>query len=257
MNAMAEARNEVKLMVASDRPEVLARAQVLADRLGIKMVDRANPQAGVAMFLVMTDDHLELADGDTSSGRGVMVDWREFLGRGKGTLSKRQPLARAIGRDSRTVLDATVGLGRDAAMLAALGYEVTAVERSPIVFALLEDGLRRAMDDPIMRETLGGRLHIVQGEASEVLERLEPKPDAVLIDPMYPPRRKASALAGKAIRMVREVVGADDDAAELLATARRLVRRVAVKRADDAPPLAESPSGTIEGKTVRFDLYAR
>ena len=209
VEAMAQAQSDVSLMVVSDRQEVLARGKDLANRLRIALIKGANQQPREAVSLVLTDDHLELADAETRPGKGVMVDWRDFLGRGKAGLSKRQPLARAIGRDSRTVLDATAGLGRDAAMLAALGYEVAAVERSPIVFALLEDGFRRAMDDPIMRETLGGRLRIMHGEASEVLERREPKPDAVLIDPMYPPRRKTSALASKPIRMVRAVVGPD------------------------------------------------
>jgi len=265
MSGMAKAQSAITMMVTSDRERVLARAKILENRLRLDLIDASEcPGAGAGAgggvggaTLVMTDDHLELADDESKPGPGVMVDWRDFLGRGKHGLSRRQPLARAIGKDARTILDATAGLGRDAAMLAALGYQVRAIERSPIVFALLEDGLQRSLNDPIMRDALGGRLRLEEGDARAILAKDGPAPDAVLIDPMYPPKKKSSAMARKSIRIVRQVVGADDDAAELLAIARRVARRVVVKRADDSPPLVADPTATITGNTVRYDVYAR
>lgn len=64
-------------------------------------------------------------------------------------VSRNDLLPRAIGLKSahppRTVLDATAGLGADAATLALLGLEVTALEKSAVVHALLQDGIARAI----------------------------------------------------------------------------------------------------------------
>ena len=55
--------------------------------------------------------------------------------------------------------------------------------------------------------------------------------------------------------MLREVVGADLDSAELLRVARECARmRVALKRGDDAEELA-APEWTIGGTTVRYDVW--
>lgn len=44
-----------------------------------------------------------------------------------------------------TVLDGTGGLGIDAFIMAYLGAQVTVLERSPIVYTLLKDGLNIAV----------------------------------------------------------------------------------------------------------------
>jgi 16S rRNA (guanine1516-N2)-methyltransferase len=78
----------------------------------------------------------------------------------------------------------------------------------------------------------------------------------VYIDPMFPPKRRGSALPPKAAQMLRELVGHDTDAAELLAAARSIARsRVVVKRPDHAPPLADPVDAQYKGKLVRYDVY--
>jgi 16S rRNA (guanine1516-N2)-methyltransferase len=77
------------------------------------------------------------------------------------------------------------------------------------------------------------------------------------MDPMFPPKKRASALPRKEMVMLREMVGADLDAAELLRVARESARqRVILKRGDDAPELAK-PDWSIEGTTVRFDVFTK
>jgi 16S rRNA (guanine1516-N2)-methyltransferase len=225
----------------------------LADALALPL---ATDEAGTfELLLVVDDDGLALrAPGDRT---GVRADVSFVAGR-SANLSRRQALARAIGRRTRTVLDATAGLGHDAALLAAIGFEVTAVERAPVIAALLEDGLARALAEPAVSAVLDGRLAVRGGvDARAVLADMDPPPDAVYIDPMFPPKRKASALAKKRIRMVRSVVGDDDDAADLLARARQAAgQRVVVKRPTDAGPLAgPAPASCIETKLVRYDVY--
>ena len=244
------------ILVESDQAARCAAAVALAARVDLPLVEAADAPPE-ALHLVVTDDRLELRDGREPSVKGVHALFAaRSLRPGRGGLSRRQPLARAMGAGARTVLDATAGLGLDAARLAAFGLHVTAVERCAVAAALLEDGLRRAREDPELAGLLGNRLTIRCGESKDLLERLEPKPDVVYLDPMFPARRKSSALARKHVRLLRRLVGDDPDAAELLAVARRHARqRVVVKRADDAEPLAPDPAMTYAGKLVRYDVY--
>jgi len=92
-------------------------------------------QSPAELFLTVTDERLELRDR-TPSTKGVAVDFGQLDSRTlTGTASRKQPILRAFGSDVRTIIDATAGLGQDAALLACMGYHVTAVERSPIVAA--------------------------------------------------------------------------------------------------------------------------
>jgi 16S rRNA (guanine1516-N2)-methyltransferase len=165
-------------------------------------------------------------------------------------------LARAVGRGrpqaGDLAIDATAGLGADSAALAALGYQVLALERSPLVAALLADGLRRAATEA---PEMAAAIELVEGDATELLPGLA-APDLIVIDPMFPRRGKA-ARTGKGMQALRALLGDDADAPRLLAVARRCARRrVIVKRPLRAPALdGPPPSGAIGGTTVRFDLY--
>lgn len=173
---------------------------------------------------------------------GALLLWKAVAGRG----------------GVRRVVDATAGLGRDAFLLACKGCEVTGVERSPIIAALLDDGLRRALADDRVGRVIGDRLRFIHADARHYLRALGPgdAPDVVYMDPMFPERAK-SALVKKESQALRGVVGADDDAAELLAAARAVaLRHVVVKRPRHAPPLAPDVTRACEGKSTRFDVYA-
>jgi 16S rRNA (guanine1516-N2)-methyltransferase len=237
------------------RPE----AERLARELSLPLLPLA-PTAAPAgrLLLVVADGRLELRTSGRRSPGGVAADFlgerlREVSGPGAG---RRRALARAAGLaagERPTVLDATAGLGRDAFRLASLGCPVTVVERSPVVAALLADGLRRAAADSRAAATVA-RMTLVAGDAREVLRR-GPAPDVVLVDPMYPPARK-SAAPGKELLLLRRLLGADDDAGELLAAARRVARRVVVKRRAHDPPLdGQTPDLSWPGRSTRFDVY--
>ena len=75
---------------------------------------------------------------------GGAVNHRLRFGGGRG-----QNLARAAGLKPGVnphIIDATAGLGRDAFLLASLGAKVTLIERSPIMYDLLKEGMERARD---------------------------------------------------------------------------------------------------------------
>ncbi|MGO2403831.1 MAG: class I SAM-dependent methyltransferase, partial [Vibrio litoralis] len=79
------------------------------------------------------------------------------------------------------------------------------------------------------------------------------------LDPMYPhpENKKKSALVKKEMRVFQSLVGADNDADDLLEPALQLAtKRVVVKRPDYAPWLNQhKPSMAIETKKNRFDVY--
>ncbi len=250
---------------------VRASARSLADELGLPMLDQ--PAAAAVAFellLVAGAQRLELreafsktsATGPTPATGPIYVD---FVGgrlghRARSIGHQRQLIARAIGscEGPITVVDATAGLSRDAFVLACLGCTVLAVERSPVLGALVRDGLTRAGQrhderlDAILR-----RMTLVVADSREVLAKMRGSsaPDIVYLDPIYP-RRTKSALAKKESRICRRLVGDDPDAGELLAIASSVARRrVVVKRHPQAPPLAPCPTWQVIGTRVRFDVY--
>lgn len=117
---------------------------------------------------------------------------------------------------------------------------------------LLQDGLSRMslMD----REHL--HLSLVYAEAVSYLENLDPTqyPDLIYIDPMHPIRSK-SALVKKEMQALQQMIGPDLDAKELITCAiSRVKQRVVVKWPQKIPALL-TPSMSVGGKTVRYDVY--
>jgi 16S rRNA (guanine1516-N2)-methyltransferase len=212
----------------------------------------ANPED---LVVAEHDGVLELRAPGDRPGTGARVDLGAADARGIRSL----PVVRSMGDRVRTVADATAGLLGDAWLLALAGFVVTAFERSPVVARLVRDGLRRAAADPRVDRAALARLRFEEADAAAALDAAGPGSfDAVLVDPMFPPKRRESALARKDVRLLRAAVGDDPDAAALLAAARRAARvRVAVKRADDSPPIegAPEPDVRFEGRTSRVDVY--
>lgn len=250
-----------RVVVAFDRAADEGHAQALASELGL--AGAVHLEGGIVgdLVLFLGSAGLELREAGRARHRGLRVDFVEgsTAFRRRTGHSRKQPLARSVGLGGNEyrVVDATAGLGRDAFLLACLGCRVTAVERSPIVAALLRDGLSRALSagDERLRVVVE-RVQLVVADARDWLRRLPAgdAPDAVYVDPMYPERRK-SALPAKEMRLCRMLVGDDPDAADLLAAARGVGCRVAVKRHRHASRLAEDTAATIMGKTVRYDIY--
>ncbi len=174
--------------------------------------------------------------------------------------NQKQLLARAIGLKPNfkpVVLDATAGFGCDSFVLAQLGCTVTLLERSSIIFILLEDALQRALNHP---KFLPLSIKLIKTEALIYLKQIsaymQPYPDIIYLDPMYPHSTK-SALVKKEMRFLRHLVGEDNDAPSLLKLAiTGAKQRVVVKRPRLSPYLAEiKPHHSIFGKQHRLDVY--
>jgi len=213
------------------------------------------------LLLVQTTERLELRETRRGAPRPIYVDFvggplafRRLSGR-----SRRQPIAQAVGLRGGpiTVVDATAGLARDSFLLACLGCTVTAIERSPVLAALVSDGIIRAEHHSPQLDAVLARFSLVLGDARNILRNMTGSnaPDTVYLDPMYPPGKKA-ALVKKEMRICRRIVGDDPDAGELFEAACRIAKkRVIVKRQFHAPPLGPQPTTTHRGTRVRYDVY--
>lgn len=170
----------------------------------------------------------------------------------------KELIARAVGikkGETLSVLDTTAGLGKDAFILANLGCHVHCLERSPIIAALLEDGLKRFLQQ---ERHPNFSLTLTQIDAIFYLTTLDQSTsyDVIYVDPMFPDKKK-SALPKKEMQAFRQLLGNDEDAKQLFALAlKHAKKRVVVKR----PRLAETidhrrPDRVLEGKSHRFDIY--
>jgi len=224
----------------------------LARELALPLVSETDSRYD--FVLAWTGQHLELRSRRDPRLNPLCVDFAQGdQRRNRAALSRRQLLARAIGR-VQLVADATAGLAQDALRLALMGYRVTAIERCATVAALVRDGLRRLRDT---HDAWADRLQLLTGDARTLLPILSPRPEVVYLDPMFPAKRRASAAVRKELQWLRDLAGDDADALELFDVARRsATNRVVVKRPDHAPPIAPNPAASIVGKLVRYDIYS-
>lgn len=184
----------------------------------------------------------------------------QLLYRLKNATIKREALARAIGLKSKyrpIIIDTTTGLARDSLILASLGCEVYCLERSKLVFEVLQKGLDEAKKNDFMQPIIS-RMHLIHTDSITWLKENPNPGNVIYLDPMFPERRK-TALVKKGMRLLQELVGPDDDSAALLHIALACgAERVVVKRPRSALELANlKPSFTLLGKSNRFDIYLR
>lgn len=212
------------------------------------------------------DNRLELCDLADKNSRPIRIDFlsQKLQHRRKSLVGSRELIAKAVGHRKGMVLkvlDATAGFGVDAFMLACLGHDVTMLERSSLIAALLQDGLTRVLAADPYKDL---KLRLINTNAITYMQHLgkDVKPDVVYLDPMYPERTK-TALNKKNMRILKEIVGEDLDvidlfkAALLCAKKRVVVKRPRLaKRIDEGIlPCALVPTFVISGKSCRYDVY--
>ena len=178
---------------------------------------------------------------------------------------RNEMIAKAVGlkgQSNPSVLDCTAGLGIDAFVLAALGCEVTLLERNPIVHALLEDALERACSaEDLEVSSAVRRMQLLKPMDATVYlqnDKGAEKASVIYLDPMFPPRGK-SAQVKKTMQAFHALVGDDADSGQLLPLALQAAgNRVVVKRPRHAPLLNDqSVSHTLEGQRNRYDIYLK
>ena len=251
--------NSVPLVIAQhSTQDDTSLLNSIGNKWGFPVVSHSEKPAE-GFYLQIQNGVLGLADASEKKVLPVEVDFASpaSLYRKQHGGGRKEPIVKAIGlkgNEGWHVVDATPGLGRDAFILVSVGCKVTMIERSPIVAALLEDGIRRlALSFP----ELAAKMSLQHGNSAEVMQYFTGENvNAIYLDPMFPHKKK-SALVKKEMRLFQQLLGHDPDADALLPPALKLAtHRVVVKRPNSADVLAgEKPSMAIESKKHRFDVY--
>ncbi len=166
----------------------------------------------------------------------------------------QEPVIKALGYSQgiRHVLDLTMGLAIDSVFFAQHGFQVTSIERNPLLHYLAKSS-QAVSHMPELK-----RIEFIQSDAISFLKTHSfQNPTSAYFDPMYPHKKK-SALPRQEMVLFRSLVGADEDSNQTLeAILKHDFQRVVVKRPLRAEPLAAKVSYSVESKLVRFDVYVK
>ena len=248
-----------KLAVLHSEQSDLVLSQELSVRLAVPLyhsVDKFTPED---FFLSWRDGCLKLIDKELLKKGGLMVEIEPRQGEQRSwPAPKEGALARAIGRKTKTVVDATTGWAQDSLHIFRMGYDLSCIERSPIMLELLADAFLRLENVDWVRRLGLSAPKLMPGNAIDILPQLTFSPDCIYIDPMFPAKRKKSALPKKSMLILRDLLGDDMDREALFevalqATAKKLV----VKSPDYALPLGGKPAESFKSKLLRYDVYIK
>jgi 16S rRNA (guanine1516-N2)-methyltransferase len=189
------------------------------------------------------------------NGQRFTIDFDE----NKNDYSRKSPkggqelLTKAIAGEKKckTVLDLTAGLGIDAVFLSQNGFQVTALERNPMLYRLLANAV-----ETTTRQELS-ELRVILSDSRKFLAELPEDHlyQVAYYDTMYPEKKK-SALPRKEMQLFRELVGPDEDSEEVLKLClEKKFERVLVKRPLKAEPILPQVVHSFKGTSVRYDLY--
>ncbi len=237
--------------------EIVARE--VAEKLGVPLYQSIDKNTPEGFYLTWRDGRLKLLDKELLKKGGLSVDIEPRPGEQRSwPAPKTGALAQALGRKTKTIIDATTGWGQDSFHIFRMGYDLRCIERSPIMVELLADGFKRlAQVDWVLRQQIE-LPKLLAGNAIEILSNLDIKPECIYIDPMFPPKRKKSALAKKSMTILRDLLGDDEDKEQLFEIAfQTAIKKVVVKSPNHAEPIAGKPSESFVGKLLRYDVYLK
>lgn len=252
-----------QIAIVANTVDKIQEAKNLAQQYGINYIQPSETKL-YPYLLVIDKNYIGLQDTRDKKFLPFRIDFysKQFLYRIKHATLKSEVIGKAMGirpRDNPYILDATAGLGRDSVILAALGYHVTMLELSPIIYLLLHDALKRGMLHDELKQILN-RLSLINIDAKEWMKNLECSqsnaPDIIYLDPMFPKREK-SASVKKEMVILQNLLTNDGNFQDLLSLALTCAKhRVVVKRPRLAAKIMDfAPSFSLTGKSSRFDIY--
>lgn len=239
--------NEIEIIIRSSRYSEDAGA--FSDKTGIPIAEKQTKELGV----VFSEEGISLV----GSGMSYKGDFDGMLRRVTGGRLGHEMLIKAAKTDSEKPLaiDATAGMGEDSFLLAAYGYEVILYEQNPVVALLLQDSLKRARENALLRPIVE-RMHLYEGNSIELMKSLDETPSIVYLDPMFPQRQK-SGLIGKKLQLIQKLEPPCAREEDLLQVAIDTgASKIIVKRPMKSPFFAGiRPNHSLEGKSIRYDCY--
>ena len=224
-------------------------AEAFARRIGTEISEKPGPKLTILFH----------AKGVSLTGYGLSYqgDFENMLHRVTNGRLQHEMLVRAAKSDKpgRKAIDATAGMGEDAFLLAAQGYEVTLFEQNPVIAVLLKDALRRAKKHPVLKD-IASRMNLVQDNSVEGMSKLLDPVDVIYLDPLFPARQKSS-LINKKLQLIQKLEPPCSEETDLFdAAISASPSKIIVKRPLKSEFLAgRKPSYTLNGKAIRYDCY--
>lgn len=224
-------------------------AEAFARRIGAEISEKPGPKLTILFH----------AKGVSLTGYGLSYqgDFENMLHRVTNGRLQHEMLVRAAKSDKpgRKAIDATAGMGEDAFLLAAQGYEVTLFEQNPVIAVLLKDALRRAKKHPVLKD-IASRMNLVQDNSVEGMSKLLDPVDVIYLDSMFPARQKSS-LINKKLQLIQKLEPPCSEETDLFdAAISASPSKIIVKRPLKSEFLAgRKPSYTLNGKAIRYDCY--
>lgn len=175
--------------------------------------------------------------------------------------AKQGAFNQALGKRTRSVIDATGGWGGDALLMCTQGYQVTILERNPVMALLLSDAMQRLGQTSWAQDNEVRVPKVIEVNAVDYFNSKSALDESIVencvyLDPMFPPKKKKKAAVNKQMQLLQWMVGEDVDATELVTSSLNAgAQRVAVKRPDYAKPLYRKPSIQFSSKLVHYDVY--
>lgn len=239
--------------------EDTVRAQQLALELSLPYL---SDTTGYDYLLCFTELGLGLKDLHHPKHPAFIIDFTagKVAYRSQQASLKNELLAKAIGmkpKDNPIILDVTAGLGRDSYILATVGFTVTMLEQSGLVYNLLKDGIERASKNPHLADIMQ-KMQLIHIDSTIWLKNLKKDqyPDVIYLDPMFPERKKSSSVKKEMVILQDLLVKDSNDQALFDLAFACAKKRVVVKRPRLAPNIVErAPNYTVSGKSSRFDIY--
>ncbi len=248
-----------KLAVLCQEPAELETSSALAERLTVPLYQIISPEMPETFYLIWRDGSLKLLDKELLKKGGLSVDIEPRYGEQHSwPAPKKGALAQAIGRKTKTIIDATTGWGQDSLHIFRMGYTLRCIERSPIMYELLQDGFKRLSKKQWVTQLAIEIPELHYGNAGDVLATFNEPAECIYIDPMFPAKRKKSALAKKSMTILRDLLGNDEDKEQLFDIAfSSATKKVVVKCPDYAEPLVSKPNESFKSKLLRYDVYLK
>ncbi len=248
-----------KLAVLHNEHADLALSQALSMRLAVPLYYSVDNFTAEDFFLSWRDGCLKLLDKELLKKGGLMVELEPRKGEQRSwPAPKEGALAQAIGRKTRTVVDATTGWAQDSMHIFRMGYDLTCMERSPVMLELLADAFLRLEQLDWVKSLALPIPKLMPGNAIVIFPQLASAPDCIYIDPMFPAKRKKSALPKKSMLILRDLLGDDIDKGALFEAAlQTTAKKVVVKSPDYAEPLGGKPAQSFKSKLLRYDVYLK
>ena len=163
----------------------------------------------------------------------------------------KENLIKAFGQilPNDNLYDLTAGFAGDSFLLASYGYNITLIEKHPIIYAITQHAIAELKESKIYH-----RMKIINIDALQYLDMIETDNNIFYLDPMFENIQKAKVK--KNMQLLQHINPDNCDIEILLEKALRKGKKAIVKRNLKAGKIGDYlPHHIIYGSKIKFEIY--